>query len=66
MNEEPNSENITPQELIDSLLNNIALCKETLEMYKAVPENILPQLWELNEQLKKAIIAAEKLKKELA
>ena len=34
-------------------------------MYKAVPENILPQR-ELNEQLKKAIIAAEKLKKELA
>jgi hypothetical protein len=35
-------------------------------MCKAVPENILPQLWELNKQLKKAIIAAEKLKKELA
>ena len=34
--------------------------------HKPVPENILPQLWELNEQLKKAIIAAEKLKKELA
>jgi uncharacterized protein Yka (UPF0111/DUF47 family) len=66
MNEELNSENITPQELIDSLLNNIDVCKEALEMYKAVPENILPQLWELNEQLKKAIIAAEKLKKELA
>ena len=66
MNEELNSENITPQELIDSLLHNIDVCKETLEMCKAVPENILPQLWELNEQLKKAIVAAEKLKKELA
>lgn len=66
MNEELNSENITPQELIDSLLNNIEVCKEALEIYKAVPENILPQLWELNEQLKKAIIATEKLKKELA
>jgi hypothetical protein len=39
MNEEPNSENITPKELIDSLLNNIEVCKETLEMCKAVPEN---------------------------
>jgi hypothetical protein len=29
MNEEPYSENITPQELIDSLLHNIELCKET-------------------------------------
>jgi hypothetical protein len=66
MNKEPNSENITPQELIDSLLHNIDVCKEALEMYKAVPENIIPQLWELNEQLKKAIIAAEKLRKELA
>ena len=66
MNEEPYSENITPQELIDNLLHNIELCKETLELYKAVPENILPQLWELNEQLKKAIIAAETIRKELA
>ena len=47
-------------------LRTIALCKETLEMYKAVPENIIPQLWELNEQLKKAIIAAETIGKELA
>jgi len=35
-------------------------------MNKACPENILQQLWELNEQLKKAIIAAEKLRKEFA
>jgi hypothetical protein len=55
MNEELNSENITPQELIESLLNDIELCKETLEMYKACPENIIPQLWELNEALKRAV-----------
>jgi hypothetical protein len=64
MNRTDNYEN--PKKLIADLLHNIDVCKEALEMYKAVPENILPQLWELNEQLKKAIVAAEKLKKELA
>ena len=64
MNEEPNSENITPQELIDSLLHDIEECREVLEMYKAVPENILPQLWELDEKLKRANAALEQIRKE--
>ena len=52
--------------LINDLLHDIEVCKETLEMSKAVPENILPQLRELNEQLKRAIQAAENIRKELA
>ena len=59
MNEEPNSENITPQELIDSLLHDIEECREVLEMYRPVFTNIIPQLWHLNKALKSGFQATE-------
>jgi len=52
-----------PQELIESLRSDIEVCKEILEQYKPCPENIMPQLWSLNEKLKRANAALEEIRK---
>ncbi len=58
----------TPEE-IEKMLNDlylmIAECKQFLDTYKACPENVAIQLFQLNEAMKILIEETEKMKKVL-
>ena len=51
------------ERIINDFLNDIEKCKKYLDIIKEKPETEIKQLWKLNEALKKAVEATDKLKK---
>ena len=51
------------ERVINDFLNDIEKCKKYLDIVNDKPETAIKELWELNEVLKKAVEATDKLKK---